>query len=505
MMQLVVSLLASRDRRVLAAVCAGVLLITMGPHGVLTGNEEQYLAEAFRTVRPDAWPAASNLLGGFPHAMVFNTLMGHAVDLLGFSGAQALGRMLAIVLYCVALVRLFSRLGLAAGDLLFVLFAFIVAGEGLVGNEWMFRGIEPKVLAYGLVLLALTELLMERPGRCYAWLVPATYLHAFVGGFWAVIFTVALLARRETRVRAVLAGALASVAILPLLYFLLGNDYAQFSAASRVEGPSTGWILTYVAFPWHTTPFLDGRTLVRWTPGILGTAMIGAIAFAVRLRSSDRVTRTLGALAAIASVWVLLALLLTWYFDDGRLGPFVLFRPSGMGLLIALIMAMLCLRQLEPGAAHWMRLGMLAVVLPAAVPVLLQLYVYPPGRDLLRSDGQRELLEWVRRDIPADRVFVVDPVLEESFYDFERRTGRASLFVHRFTPGGQADIQAWYRRHLYREALFSKGCAMAGRPPAPVDYAIVESADGRSPVLACGRTVYQHHGVRVVEIGGRRE
>ena len=96
-----------------------------------------------------------------------------------------------------------------------MLFAFIVAGEGLVGNEWMFRGIEPKVLAYGLVLLALTELLMERPGRCYAWLVPATYLHAFVGGFWAVIFTVALLARRETRVRAVLAGW--GVSVVPRL------------------------------------------------------------------------------------------------------------------------------------------------------------------------------------------------------------------------------------------------------------------------------------------------
>lgn len=501
----ILRLLSSRDHRLLLAVCAAVLLVTMGPHGVLSGNEEQYLAEAFRTVRPQAWPAASNLLGGFPHAVVFNTLMGHAVDLLGFSGAQALGRTLAIVLYCVALARLFGLLGLSAGDLLFVLLAFIVAGEGLVGNEWMFRGIEPKVLAYGLVLLALTELLLERPGRCYAWLVPATYLHAFVGGFWAVIFTMALLARTETRLPALIAGALAAVAVLPLLYFLLGHDYAQFSAAAPAGGPATGWILTYVAFPWHTTPFIDARSLVRWTPGILGTALIGAAAFAVRLRSTDRMTRTLAALAAIASAWVLAALMLTWYFDDGRLGSFVLFRPSGMGLLIALVVAILWVRQREPAAAQWMRLGMLVVVLPAAVPVLLQMYVYPPGRDLLRSAGQRELLDWVRRDIPADRVFVIDPGLEESFFDFERRTGRASLFVHRFTPGGRADVQAWYQRHLYREALFTKGCAGAGRPPAPVDYAIVESAGPGTPALACGKTVYEHQGVSVVQIGGGRE
>ena len=504
-MTAVLRLLCSQDRRVLLAVCASVLLVTMGPHGVLSGNEEQYLAEAFRTVRPQAWPAASNLLGGFPHAMVFNTLMGHAVDALGFSGAQALGRSLAIVLYCVALARLFVVLGLSAADLLFVLVAFIVAGEGLVGNEWMFRGIEPKVPAYGLVLLALTELLRERPWRVYAWLVPATYLHAFVGGFWAVIFTVALLARPETRLRALMAGALAAVAVLPFLYFLLGRDYAQFGAAVPAQGPATGWILTYVAFPWHTTPFVDARSLVRWTPGILATILIGAAAWAVRARSTDRMTRTLAALSALACAWVLTALALTWYFDDGRLGSFVLFRPSGMSLLIALIVAMLWLRTLEPTAAHWMRLGMLVAVLPAAVPVLLQIYVYPPGRDLLRSVGQSELLEWVRRDTSPDRVFVIDPALEESFFDFERRSGRASFFVHRFTPGGQADLQSWYRRHLYREALFSKGCAAAGRPPAPVDYAIVEAAGARSLLLACGTTVYEHDGVSVIQLGGTRE
>ena len=76
----------SRDPRVMLAVILGVLLVTMAPHGVLSGNEEQYLAEALRTVSPQSWPAASNLLGGFPHAVIFNRLLGSAVDALGFSG-----------------------------------------------------------------------------------------------------------------------------------------------------------------------------------------------------------------------------------------------------------------------------------------------------------------------------------------------------------------------------------------------------------------------------------
>ena len=140
----------------------------MGPHGVLSGNEEQYLAEAFRTVRPQAWPAASNLLGGFPHAMVFNTLMGHAVDALGFSGAQALGRALAIVLYCVALARLFVVLGLSAADLLFVLVASFIhylerlydfgkeAGGFVAGNEKLLATIVwPHFWAIQIILLVM--------------------------------------------------------------------------------------------------------------------------------------------------------------------------------------------------------------------------------------------------------------------------------------------------------------------------------------------------------------
>ena len=186
-MNMVLRGLQAADARSLFFAALGVLLLTMTPHGILSGNEEQYLAEAFRTVRPDAWPAASNLLGGFPHAFVFNRAMGTLVDAFGFPTAQALGRGAAIVLYSLGLMRMFRHLGLTVLDLLVVLVAFLLVGESLIGNEWMFRGIEPKVPAYGLVLLALCALLRGRPAACYAMLVPATYLHAFVGGFWAVL------------------------------------------------------------------------------------------------------------------------------------------------------------------------------------------------------------------------------------------------------------------------------------------------------------------------------
>lgn len=499
-MNMVLRGLQAADARSLFFAAMGVLLLAMTPHGILSGNEEQYLAEAFRTVRPDAWPAASNLLGGFPHAFVFNRAMGTLVDAFGFPTAQALGRGAAIVLYSLGLMRMFRHLGLTVLDLLVVLVAFLLAGESLIGNEWMFRGIEPKVPAYGLVLLALCALLRGRPAACYAMLVPATYLHAFVGGFWAVIFTMVLLARPQTRRATLVSGAVAALAVLPFALFLLRHDYAQFDAGAPDAGPPAGWILTYVAYPWHTTPFVDLRSVVRWLPGIVSTVLVAVFAGMALRRLHDDPMRRVAALALLAAVWVCGALALTWLFDDGRLGPFVLFRPSGMGLLLALVLLMLVLRTLPAAQLLWLRIGMLVALVPAALPVLQQEYLYPAAREVMRHSDQRPLLAWIAEHSTPEDVFLVEPAIEEHFFDFERNTRRASLFVHRFTPGSAADIRAWYERYQYAQTVFGKGCASA-RAPARVDYLVTSSDTAQRIALSCGKVVFDANGFSLIALG----
>ena len=49
-MNMVLRGLQAADARSLFFAAMGVLLLAMTPHGILSGNEEQYLAEAFRTV-----------------------------------------------------------------------------------------------------------------------------------------------------------------------------------------------------------------------------------------------------------------------------------------------------------------------------------------------------------------------------------------------------------------------------------------------------------------------
>lgn len=492
-------MLQATQTRALLLAAVGALLLAILPSGWLSGNEEQYLAEAYRSVAPQDWPQQSNLLGGFPHAFVFNELLGHLIVAVDFPAAQFIGRMLAIALYAVGLARLFAFLQLQVLDLLIVVTAFVVAGEGLVGDEWMFRGIEPKVLAYGFVLLALTEFLKGRSALCFGLLLIAVHLHALVGGLWAAIFFAAFMVLGAPRRRiVVLHAAVAAVLLVPYGIFLMRQGYAQFDTFVESAGPPVGWILTYVAYPWHTTPFIDIKSFLKWTPGLVATLAIGiAAAFAIG-RMRDRSAQRLACLVALSAGWVMMALLLTYVFDDGRFGPYLLFRPSSMNLLLALLLLVCALRQLPAAADPWLRLGMLAVLLLVFSQTVLHLRVSPVGRELLQQAEQRELIDWVSSKTRPDSVFLIETGIEHRFFDFERSTRRASFFFHRFTPGSSADIREWYRRYLLRERVVATGCASA-KTELRIDYLIASAETADRLAGTCGSTTHESGGFRVVE------
>lgn len=481
----------------LAAV--GVLLLAILPSGWLSGNEEQYLAEAYRSVRPGDWPKQSNLLGGFPHAFVFNELFGHLIAAVDFAAAQFIGRLLAVALYAFALTRLFAFLKLQVLDLLIVVTAFVVAAEGLVGDEWMFRGIEPKVLAYGFVLLALVEFLRGRSALCFGLLVIAVHIHALVGGLWAGIFFAAFMMLGTPRRRTVLLhAAVAAVVLVPYGIFLMRQGYAQFDTFVESAGPPVGWVLTYVAYPWHTTPFVDIKSFLKWTPGLALTIVIGvAAALAMRRLRAGREQR-LACLVALSAAWVIVALLLTYVFDDGRFGPYLLFRPSSLNLLLALVLLVCVLRRLPSSADPWLRVGMLAVLVFVCSHAVLHLRVYPIGREMLQHAERRELVDWVSTQTPSGSVFLIETEIEHRFFDFERRTRRASLFFHRFTPGSSADIRQWYQRHLLRERVMAKGCDSADSK-LRIDYLIASAETAERLAATCGPIVHESGEFRVVE------
>jgi hypothetical protein len=163
------------------------LLISLMPPSAWLGNEEQYLGYAWRRFSPENITQISALRDTSNHRFLFDSLVGFSIKHIGFERTHSLGRIIVALLYAVSLVSLFGSLRLSVIASCTVISIFVWLGENILGGEWLFRGFEPKTLAYPFVFLSFSSSIKERFSRSYLLLVPATYFHFQVGGFWFLI------------------------------------------------------------------------------------------------------------------------------------------------------------------------------------------------------------------------------------------------------------------------------------------------------------------------------
>jgi hypothetical protein len=485
-----------RSTGVVAFVVLVLLLLMIPPNGVLNDNEEHYFAAARQFFNPDAAPEGSALLGGMPHAFALYTVVGALLELTGsFEGAQILGRALAIILYAVTITRLVRALDLTALDAVLALLAFYVAGQYLMGEEWLFRGLEPKVLAYPAVLTALVETLRGKHFRAYLWLAAATYFHFLVGAMWMMLLSVALLIDgRRLRDVATYAAAYAAGAT-PLLVYLLMQDYAAAPIAQDENLPTVGWIISFFRSVHHASPFISPSSFLAWAPGIIGTMVILTAAYALA-KQSRQTTRLLAILVCVACVYLLLATGATAFDREGFFGPFTIFRPSSLTLLLALLLAMQWVGSLGERAAA-LKLSALGVAFAWAAPALAVEAVGPVGDQRAAAARFAPLYAHVQRGTDRSATFLIEPKLERSLLAFERRTDRALLVLNKFVPSAPQEILEWYRRRLFQDALFANGCAEA--TAYRVDYLIASSALAHGALEDCGAVVFEHGDVALIQ------
>lgn len=484
-----------RSLAAIAFVVAVLLLAMIPPNGVLNDNEEHYFAAARQYFDPSAVPEQSALLGGMPHAFAFYAVAGVLLKVASFETAQMLGRLLAIALYTIALTRFFRALSFSALDAALVLVVFYLSGQYLVGEEWLFRGLEPKVLAYPAVFWGLTDIIQGRNLRGFLWLAVATWFHFLVGALWAGLITLALwFDGRSIRelAKCVLAFALA---VTPLLGYLLLRDYGGTAVADHAGLPTVGWIITYYRSAHHTAPFLSLWSFVAaWLPGLLATAVI-LVCSAVHARTSTGDTRTLALIVCTTCVYLFLAMIAAGVDRGGFLGPFTIFRPSSVALFLALVLAVRWLGSTGPSGVT-ARLAAFGIALAVTVPVLAMNGVEPIREQAQAHERLDPLYKYVAASTGKTDRFLIDPKLERSFLSFERRSDRALLVMNKFIPAEAHDVLEWYRRRQFQEHLFAKGCA--GDDAYRVDYLIASKATAQELAATCGQIVFEHADVAVI-------
>jgi len=136
------------------------------------------------------------------------------------------GRVIAWIFVIYALGRLCRALGLEWYVFLLGVVLWLLTGQSLAADEWIFNGVEQKVFAYGFLFLSLAELLRGKGFTAGLFLGLAIAFHVLVGGWGSMAMALGgLLTLREIGKRQFLYffGASALVGLPFLILTVLGQ------------------------------------------------------------------------------------------------------------------------------------------------------------------------------------------------------------------------------------------------------------------------------------------
>jgi hypothetical protein len=405
-------------------------------------------------------------------------------------------------LYALVLGALARLLALRVVELSLALAVFLVGHQQLVGGEWIFGTVEPKVFAYIMVFAGLTAALAGRRGLMIVAMAAATYFHFLIGGAWTV-FLLLLLAMEGARPRdlALLLGAYAGL-VLPVLAMLVSERSGAGVDVSAL-GRTVDQIYAEFRAPSLVAPFLTlGGFATDWAPGIVMHVALACV-LVIGAQSAAGRDRTLLLWAAVLNFSILLVLGLAFLDRHTHVfAKFLMFRPSAMVFLMS---CLLLVRAHFPSSGQdRTRLSASVLILVAAVAapqyvagIGRMLTSNPPETRLLSqmTEDERDVVRWVAANTPSDAVVLLDPLARDMtnedsayFQGFERASGRPMIVDYKNVPSDLQDFVSWYERLLARQAFFGGDCTQAA--VLGVTHVVFRGADVPEVLRGCATPVH---------------
>ena len=466
---------------------------------VALSNEEAYFAIAAHWFGITDFPRDSSVLGGMPHMAVFSEVMGGLINLIGFEFSQVISRLVVIGVYVFALLQLVRRIGLSAIDIVWVLASFLLVGEGILGEEWLFRGTEPKSFAYPCVLLGLSYSLGGKHILSALLFALATYFHLLVGGY-AWLFTAAAVLLLDRNARTLFKPSLVyGIAILPLSIMLLINGYLNIYVIPKSEH-SAAWIATFLRNPHHVMPFFNAATFYQWVPGFAFIAFI-AVGVWWGTQPATRNEKMLAMITLVIAWFSLVTAAILAIDSSAALGPFFPFRPTSLALFCLLLLVASRLRRYLENEGRNLRMLLALALLALTVPAVAHENLSYAKHS--RSDAQMlaKFFETIRGISGTEDRFLITSDVEERLLSFERRTGRPAYVMFKFFPSTNDKIFVWYDRLRVRERVEREGCQSG-------DFSrfqfVVADEMPSSALDRCGTVVWHGEGLILIQIDPSR-
>ncbi|HET8623028.1 MAG TPA: hypothetical protein VFM14_05660 [Gemmatimonadales bacterium] len=465
-------------------------------------NEEGYLQLAYRKVAPQRFSPLHAVFDASFARYAPEVVLGWVLRLFGTTAGQPVLRVGMAIAYAAGLTYLFAALRLSAWDAVLVIVLFVMAGQDLLGGEWLFAGVEPKTLAYALLFFSLGAALRRRWLAAILLSAAATYMHFLVGGFWTLV--ILGLAWRDTRQLGSVARSVATYAVLTLpLAVAIAAEQSTGSTLTADGLSATRIYAERVAH--HASPFADPFAHLKWLPGIATMFALMLALGVVRRRGhvSDSVRLSVLEIAYFTLLYLHLAVVLA-FFDRHTLvlTKFYLFRPSSLALLLAIVglVAVLSSELTPRGTAIK---GLITAVLGISLAANLVsngVRTWRRGADLPERPA---LVAAIQTHTQPTDVVLIEPYreLEGEYVSLHRHIPRPTLVSWKFVPTTPEEILRWHALQQMRVAIFAHGCQ--ARVTEPVRWLVTLRRETLARVAACGPTVWRRGNVALIRVDRR--
>jgi hypothetical protein len=480
----------------LFAALALLLLLVLAPTA-WNANEENYFQLAYHRAAPEKFSEHHAIFDRSNARVVAESIFGSAVKRLGYERAHFVSRICMALLYALGLAVFFAGVGVGVLESLFIITLFGAMGEGLIGGEWLFKGVEGKTLAYALLFVAFG---LGQRGRWYAAIaagIAATYLHFLVGGFWTLVLLVYQWHRLREFKRTVWSLALVVVLMAPLLIVVALDQWSNIGAA-QPQGLSANFIYSEIRSDHHVAPFKGLYSFWRWFPGIVVILTLLSVLAVLQRR---RLLPPIGAVAAMGLGYLLLALVIA-FFDRHHyfFGKFYLFRPSSLALFFALTAIVASIKH------QCSDNGRLVLALSAGAFVAASLWgIFKTQVDaLVKAPAipyKRELIAAIEANSSESDIVLIEPFdeMNHEYIRLHRDIPRPTLVSWKFVPTNPTDILRWYELIQRRSRLFANGCVEPMEPP--VKLLVVFHKDVAERVRNCGDPAWRHGDAVLIRVG----
>lgn len=488
----------ARSSRALFAALFPLLLLIQAPTE-WNSNEENYFQLAYRRVAPEKFSEHHAVFDSAQARLVAETILGSAVNSLGYERAHFALRIFQALAYAASLAVFFSSIGIGVIEALVVIAVFCGMGEQLFGAEWLFRGVEAKTFAYSLIFLALGFAYRSRWLLAMVMAAAATYLHFLVGGFWAMVLLFIQYTEQKQFKPVMSSAAAFAVLVAPFLIVIVPNELINPTTLSPSQGPSVDVIYAELRGAIHLAPFKSRWTFWTWLPGIVAAAsLLGVLAGLRRMKFLPPV-----GVAAMAVLSFLLVSLVPAFFDrhTSYIAKFYLFRPSSLALFLAISAIVIAVRRQCSDSAR----AALTIVAVAFIAVFAWNTVKTKV-DAFRSAPvipyELELIAAIERHSAPQDIVLLEPFNEmhSGYLRLHRVIPRPTLVSWKFAPTAPADLLHWYDLIQRRERMFAVGCAAPMQPR--VKLLVIFHKDVAERLRDCGEVVWERDGALLMRLPG---